>query len=1101
MASTTVNLTGNPDIDGILSGLRWSGNTVSYGFPTDKADYGDYSHLVDHDNNKATPALQIDETNGFSALSDDQQKAAHAAFGEFARFTLSSAFQQTPANDADVRLGQSSAMAPRPDGSPADAYASYPGASGLAGDVWFNPTAYNNPLLGTRAYQTFFHEIGHALGLKHGHIADNGNGMVLPADRDSLEFSTMTYRDYVGQDVADGQTVAEGSAPQTFMMFDIAALQYMYGADFDIYAGNTTYRFDPSSGQTFIDSVGQGVPKAQDGSNSNVLFRTLWDGNGYDTYDFSAYTSNLDLDLAPGGWTDVDSVGTLQAANLGSNSAKEVQYARGQVFNALLVNGDTRSLIENAIGGVGSDHLRGNQADNWLRGGDGNDVLEGFDGNDTLDQGDTFIFGLDSDRGMYGGNDNDTLWASASADLIDGGNDFDIVNYSRSSARVVIDLSAGKVTQGDAAGDTLISIEGIVGTAFNDFITFGDGDNFISGGLGNDTLAGGGGADSMYGSEGGDELRGGLGGDLLDGGAGADTASFESAVVINLATGIHTGEAAGDRFFSIEHYRGSAGADIMIASSSAGARFSGGDGNDSLIGSDRDDWLQGGKGEDRLAGGGGFDMVSYADAPNRIVADLSQRDATSQGKITAGAWGPDVLTSIEDVEGTSFNDTLLGDDGSNRLVGLAGADFINGRQGIDFLLGGEGNDTVVCSEGDFAYGGGGWDSISFDGGAAFVNVASELFLVGGLGFYMTEFEAYVGGSDADSISGADFAESFSGGAGNDVLRGQGGDDLMLVDAGADVLDCGAGRDTIVFSRAMVADWQAGVLDADIAADTWTAWEVIQGSSGADRIRTNSWGYDVELRGGAGDDVLASGDGSDTLVGEEGDDTLTAGAGADAVLGGAGNDTLADLAERLNGDRFIDFAMGDQILVSDLRFAASRYTRDTGLLELDSRADGSFATSLFLSTGLAGEFRASASGAAEAASTRVQLMLDTDGDGVGDFRDNAILVANADQRDSDGDGYGNVVDADLNQDLVIDLFDLSLLDQRFGGNDADADFNGDASVDLYDLSILDALFGGPPGRSYIDQPVVAAEGLSELFVAADFAAAQMPPVDHGHHMFN
>jgi serralysin len=308
MATTTVNLTGNPDIDGILAGVRWAGDIVTYGFPVDKGQYGDYARLVDHDSNKATPALQIDETNGFSPLSEVQQQAANAAFGEFAHFTLSTVFQATPATNADVRLGMSTALEPRPDGSAGDAYAGYPGDGKSNGDVWLNPTDFNNPLLGTRAHQTYFHEIGHALGLKHGHIGDvGGNATVLPADHNSLEFSTMTYSDYVGQNIADGKTFLEGHAPQSFMMSDIAALQHMYGANFDIYAGNTSYRFDPGNGQTFIDGVAQGVPMAQDGSNSNVLFRTLWDGNGFDTYDFSAYTTALDVNLAPGGWTDVDS--------------------------------------------------------------------------------------------------------------------------------------------------------------------------------------------------------------------------------------------------------------------------------------------------------------------------------------------------------------------------------------------------------------------------------------------------------------------------------------------------------------------------------------------------------------------------------------------------------------------------------------------------------------------------------------------------------------------------------------------------------------------------------------------------------------------------
>jgi hypothetical protein len=56
---------------------------------------------------------------------------------------------------------------------------------------------------------------------------------------------------------------------------------------------------------------------------------------------------------------------------------------------------------------------------------------------------------------------------------------------------------------------------------------------------------------------------------------------------------------------------------------------------------------------------------------------------------------------------------------------------------------------------------------------------------------------------------------------------------------------GDGDDTLVFHKTMVADWQSGVLDADIGSDSWSNWEAIQGSAGADRIRTNRWYLSVE----------------------------------------------------------------------------------------------------------------------------------------------------------------------------------------------------------------------------------------------------------------
>ena len=82
-----------------------------------------------------------------------------------------------------------------------------------------------------------------------------------------------------------------------------------------------------------------------------AFFRTVWDGDGIDTYDFSNYTSDLNVDLEPGSWSDLDVGGNAQRANLSLFDNNVNEYARGHVFNALQFNGDTRSLIENATGG------------------------------------------------------------------------------------------------------------------------------------------------------------------------------------------------------------------------------------------------------------------------------------------------------------------------------------------------------------------------------------------------------------------------------------------------------------------------------------------------------------------------------------------------------------------------------------------------------------------------------------------------------------------------------------------------------------------------------------------------------------------------------
>ena len=120
------------------------------------------------------------------------------------------------------------------------------------GDMFFNGTDYNTPVKGNFAYATVIHEMGHALGLKHGHITQPSPGEsfvipALPAAHDSMEFSIMTYRSNVGGPTNFYRNEQFGYA-QSWMMNDIAALQYLYGADFTANASNTKYGWNRTTG-------------------------------------------------------------------------------------------------------------------------------------------------------------------------------------------------------------------------------------------------------------------------------------------------------------------------------------------------------------------------------------------------------------------------------------------------------------------------------------------------------------------------------------------------------------------------------------------------------------------------------------------------------------------------------------------------------------------------------------------------------------------------------------------------------------------------------------------------------------------------------------
>ena len=192
------------------------------------------------------------------------------------------------------------------DGNTAHAY--YPG-DGNGGDSWYNSinSDYSNPTIGNYAWTTFLHETGHALGLKHGHESP-----ALSPTRHSLEYAVMTYSSYVGATTTDGAgyTNEQFGYPQTFMMFDIAALQRMYGADFTTNSGNSVYTWNPTSGAFLVNGAMQWTPGA------NRVFMTVWDGGGTDTYDLSNYSGagGVSIDLRPGEWSLFSNI---QRANLG----------------------------------------------------------------------------------------------------------------------------------------------------------------------------------------------------------------------------------------------------------------------------------------------------------------------------------------------------------------------------------------------------------------------------------------------------------------------------------------------------------------------------------------------------------------------------------------------------------------------------------------------------------------------------------------------------------------------------------------------------------------------------------------------------------------
>ena len=272
------------------------------------------------------------------------------------------------------------------------------------------------------------------------------------------------------------------------------------------------------------------------------------------------------------------------------------------------------------------------------------DIIFALGGNDTVNglSGDDLIFGELGVDILNGGDDNDVLNGGGGGDTLNGGNGMDTASYTGSTNRVEISLLAISATGAQATGDTLISIENLIGTRFGDDLRGDNGVNIISGDNGKDTLIGYNGDDELYGGGGRDILNGGDGADILDGGGDVDQARYNgssSAVQINLLDGTATGgQATGDTLISIENLFGSNHGDTLY-----------GDGNNNKIfGHNGDDFLAGNGGISKLYGGSGSDSFVLSDGFAFVmdfVDDVDMLDVSNYGFATLA----DALENVDQV--------------------------------------------------------------------------------------------------------------------------------------------------------------------------------------------------------------------------------------------------------------------------------------------------------------------------------------------------------------------------------------------------------------------------------------------------------------------
>ena len=232
-----------------------------------------------------------------------------------------------------------------------------------AGSAWFNKTNFNNPIKGNYAWMGILHETGHALGLKHGHEPP-----AISPDRDSLEYSVMTYRSYPGGEVEGGYKNETFGFPQTLMMYDIAALQQIYdGANFGVQRGQFDLHLEHQRPARCRSTAPARARPAR-----NRVFMTVWDGGGNDTYDLSNYSTRHDDRPRPGEWTTTSPV---QLANLGGSQSRSSPAATSPM--PCSIEGDT-ALADRECDRAArrGDTIIANQAANHLTGNGGADIFK-----------------------------------------------------------------------------------------------------------------------------------------------------------------------------------------------------------------------------------------------------------------------------------------------------------------------------------------------------------------------------------------------------------------------------------------------------------------------------------------------------------------------------------------------------------------------------------------------------------------------------------------------------------------------------------------------------------------------------------------------------
>ena len=744
-------------------------------------------------------------------------------------------------------------------------------------------------------------------------------------------------------------TVVAFSATDSLTLQNVTASNLVAG-DFIFAAGGNTVTGDADANTL----VGTGGPDTLIGLAGNdrlqgmAGYDLLDGGAGFDRAVYSEATGSITVDLA---------AGTATGAGVGTDTFVDVEGAVGSdyadtfntvgfagssgipasfiglsefegrggndiIIGAVNVSGQilTRISYASAAAAVNVDIAAGTASGDASI---GNDTFTNVHAVIGSEYGDT-LSGSDNGPGTFEQFDGRT-----GNDLINGrgGYDFAVYNLDPTTTGISVNLAAGTVV-GDAVigTDTLLAVEGVRGTNFNDTYdatgfgassanagSLGTFNNFDGQG-GDDTIIGNGNTrlqysnsldgvtvnialgtahgtaggdvaqvgtdtftgvsavmgstfdDTLLGSVNGESFVGLAGNDFIDGRNGFDSAQYNNLTYTTggISVDMTAGIVIGDASIGVDTLRSIEGVQGTFFNDAYVATGYGAGGLN--IGNNGTfNQFEGMAGNDSITGNGST-RILYSNASGAVTVDIAAGTATGDVSV-----GTDTFTGVNSVTGSAFADQIFGSANGENFAGLAGNDFINGRGDFDTAIYVANNVTAGISV-DLAAG------IVTGDASVGTDTLQAIEGIQGTNFADTFVATGFGTTSANAGDNGMFNQ-FQGMAGNDIVTGNGNTQLVFNNATAGVN----------------VNLGTGIATGDTSVGTDTITGGISGVQGS--------GFNDILTGGIADEFLSGNVGNDTLNGAGGNDSLSGGAGADTFVyaTGGGSDSISDF-NRAAGDR-------------------------------------------------------------------------------------------------------------------------------------------------------------------------------------------------------